>query len=736
MQPRADVSTARHLLSPGTPGSRDLTSVDDPSSHLALAPRLIAPPLIASRLSIPSSLVTLQDRALWVVQNSPEFLSLKIAAHRKPLIRKIRQNSTTSLESGTGTGKSTGLPILIAAAGCDTVLCVPRRAQCITIANRIAHLLGEDGPGHSVGYYTRFEKKWSKDTSIHVMTDGYLEVHSLVGKSLKRPDRPLVLILDEIHVGTMHQALVQGLWKQILDNPRQAPGYRLVLSTATLNQNETLNFFPNAKLFKLPGTPFPITELPVSGDPREMVTRAVCDRGWNVGVRCPGKREIEMLQEELEISLGDDAEILPFHADLTTEQLMRVYEMEGKRYVVLTTDNDGLTFPGLDYMIDLGLRRTQRSDGTFSSLITEAATQADYLQSKGRVGREKPGYFTCCLGTPFADRKPFPDTELKRISPDEAVLRVASLSGLKLRKIPVPGAPSALVYEEATHRLQEQGFLDDDEAATERGRAVGDLPIMPNMGQMLLAAEREGVLPHAVALCAMMQAHGICMRSTTVWQELCGDDCTSDLIAGLRLFQHGLKICLNHKPEDQFKLLDEAGIKVRRFGRARESFLDIMDRLQNRTRSGYPGEISRHYFQGLADIPAFEELEIKNNLAPKLARALLAGFPHGAFFRDRDGYQGLPPDRRRYLNALSVVPDHSNSRYVVGVPWTFDPNGDGNSREARHVILWATPIARDSVPDELLALESSMHDKSTRKVRETKRRGHPGTRGGNSGRRF
>jgi HrpA-like RNA helicase len=126
-----------------------------------------------------------------------------------------------------GTGKTTRVPPAVADAGRVVVL-QPRRVAARSVARRIADEQGWS-LGREVGWHVRFDRRFSADTRVLIVTEGML-THYL-------DEDPLLtdvstVILDEFHERSLHTdlglALVTEAWRARRD-------LRVIVMSATMD---------------------------------------------------------------------------------------------------------------------------------------------------------------------------------------------------------------------------------------------------------------------------------------------------------------------------------------------------------------------------------------------------------------------------------------------------------------------------------------------------------------------
>lgn len=87
--------------------------------------------------------------------------TLPIYRHYKEIVESIEENQVSIVSATTGSGKTTQIPKFILhhfqGDKPSVIVTQPRRVAAISLATRVAHELGENQVGHSVGYSVRFD---------------------------------------------------------------------------------------------------------------------------------------------------------------------------------------------------------------------------------------------------------------------------------------------------------------------------------------------------------------------------------------------------------------------------------------------------------------------------------------------------------------------------------------------------------------------------------------------------
>src|SRR6058998_4169845 len=101
-------------------------------------------------------------------------IPLPIDAHIDQIVEHVRRSRAAVVTAAPGAGKTTRVPPALMADG-PVILLQPRRVAARAIASRIALERGWT-LGREVGWQIRFERKFSSETQLLVVTEGVLTV--------------------------------------------------------------------------------------------------------------------------------------------------------------------------------------------------------------------------------------------------------------------------------------------------------------------------------------------------------------------------------------------------------------------------------------------------------------------------------------------------------------------------------------------------------------------------------
>jgi len=424
----------------------------------------------------------------------PELPDLPVRAVLDTITATVAEHRAAVLVAPPGTGKTTLVPLALAAAAPGRVLVAePRRLATRAAAARMAMLLAEP-VGETVGYAVRGETRRGARTRIEVVTSGLL-----LRRLAADPELPGVgcVLLDECHERHLDADLLLALLLDARDGLR--PDLRLLATSATVATGRLAELLGGAPVLTVPTRMFPVTTrhvVPVRGERTEAcVARAVrlaLDEGdGDVLAFLPGVPEIRRTAAALS---GVDARVLPLHGRLPAAEQDAALRpgattLPTDRRVVLATAvaESSLTVPGVRAVVDAGLARVPRMDHRrgLAGLVTVPVSAAVAEQRAGRAGREAAGrVYRCWPPGQQLPRYPEPEirtTDLTRLALDLACWGTPDGAGLRWWDPPPAGPLRA-----GQQVLRALGAVLADGAATDRGRRMAGLGLHPRLARALL----------------------------------------------------------------------------------------------------------------------------------------------------------------------------------------------------------------------------------------------------------
>jgi HrpA-like RNA helicase len=463
------------------------------------------------------------------------YLDLPVYKHKDLILEALKSSQAVVVESPTGSGKTTQLPVILHEAGYSErgIIGVtqPRRIAALSVSEYIARQMN-DSPQGLVGYKMRFEDKTGQNTKIKIMTDGILLQEMKLDPWLSRYS---LLVVDEAHERSLNIDFILGLLKRVLESRRD---FKVIISSATINAEVFSEYFGECPVVKIDALTYPVTliydpalpqtagrgeALPARGrrirgrEPRpprplpsgQTAVDALLDkvvsiterfisekRQGDILVFLSGEKMIKDCMNRLTLSpAGSYLYLLPLYGRLGKEEQERVFEAapRGKTKVVISTNiaETSVTIDGVTAVIDSGLSKLNHyNPRTFTSSLVEAPiSKASANQRKGRAGRTQEG--TCYrlyTRRDFENRGLFTTEEIYRTDLSEVILRMADLGLSNFEEfdfISPPGREGLIAAIETLNLLE---ALESDRSLSRIGKLMTEFPLAPRQSRIIVEA--------------------------------------------------------------------------------------------------------------------------------------------------------------------------------------------------------------------------------------------------------
>jgi ATP-dependent helicase HrpA len=437
---------------------------------------------------------------------------LPVYQQKDRILEALAEHQVIVVESPTGSGKTTQIPIILHEAGYSRHgligITQPRRIATLSVSDFIARQLGVKVSG-LVGYKMRFEDKTSDATAIKIMTDGILLQEMKLDPSLTRYG---VIMVDEAHERSLNIDFILGLLKRVLES---RPEFKVIVSSATINAEVFSEYFGECPIVKIETPMYPVTLVydPPTADGEQAdfraadeamqakieqtVSRLVMERrDGDILIFLPGEKAIKECMKRLAFGpVGGKLHIIPLYSRLGKDEQERVFEKAPlfKTKVVISTNiaETSVTIDGITSVIDSGLAKLNYyNPKTFtSSLIETPTSKASSNQRKGRAGRTKPGNcYRLYSRADFENRPLFTTEEIYRTDLTEVVLRMAELGIAEFERFEFISAPSKSGIAGAIDALSLLDALNPDRSLTKVGEMMCAFPLLPRHSRIIVEA--------------------------------------------------------------------------------------------------------------------------------------------------------------------------------------------------------------------------------------------------------
>ncbi|KAJ3802281.1 P-loop containing nucleoside triphosphate hydrolase protein [Lentinula aff. detonsa] len=462
----------------------------------------------------------------------------------------LESNQVVVVVGETGCGKTTQLPQFILdsliksnnGTSASILVTQPRRLSAIGVATRVSAERLDDG---SVAYAIRGKSNQSAKTKLLFCTTGVVLRRLSVGDRLEEVTH---IVVDEVHERSVDGDFLLLELKELL---KRKSRIKVILMSATINHEIFIRYFNGAPLLNIPGFTHPVTDKyledfvqeldyhPQSGgtytkgtdksriiDEKSLMSKglneksisvlrsitrsdtidyrliailvshivASCRKQGGILIFLPGVQEIRQCIDALLMSVKNDADILPLHANLSSADQMKVFVRTPKWKVIVATNvaETSITIDDILYVIDAGrVKEVQYdSEANISKLVQIWTTQAAARQRRGRAGRTQPG--TCYklyTRTQEENMEKHTVPEILRVPLENISLAVRVMrpeGDVKHYLSQAINPPKVSAMEAAWSTLQELGALDEQGKLTPLGHHISMLPIDLRLAKMLI----------------------------------------------------------------------------------------------------------------------------------------------------------------------------------------------------------------------------------------------------------
>ena len=480
------------------------------------------------------------------------FLDLPVYQHKDLILAALESSQVIVVESPTGSGKTTQLPVILYQAGYarNGIIGVtqPRRIAALSVSEFIARQMECPMPG-LVGYKMRFEDKTVRETKIKIMTDGILLQEMKLDPWLSKYN---CLVVDEAHERSLNIDFILGLLKRVLEARKE---FKVIVSSATINAAVFSEYFGSDEyvpeksgpgtfgpgrfgpdsfgrcpVVKIDAQAFPVTLIYdpplVSASPGSQIAAEAllskitditgrfisgkqADKQGNSGkqdktrpedgdilIFLPGEKMIKDCMAALAYSpAGKYLHLLPLYGRLGKEEQERIFDPppKGKTKTIISTNiaETSVTIDGITAVIDSGLSKLNHYNPyTFTSSLVEAPiSKASANQRKGRAGRTSEGScYRLYSRKDFEGRPLFTTEEIYRTDLSEVILRMADLGITSFEEFDFISPPNREGLIAAIETLNLLDALESDHTLSNIGKMMTEFPLPPRHSRIIVEA--------------------------------------------------------------------------------------------------------------------------------------------------------------------------------------------------------------------------------------------------------
>ena len=440
-----------------------------------------------------------------------KYTQLPVYEQKARILEGLERHQVIVVESPTGSGKTTQLPVILHEAGYTQTGMIgvtqPRRIAALSVSEFIANQL-KVSLGDAVGYKMRFEDHTSPETKIKIMTDGILLQELKLDPWLSKYS---VIMVDEAHERSLNIDFILGLLKRIL---QERHDFKVIISSATINTDMFSMYFNECPVIKIDAMTYPVTlifdppaitastetlaaETALLDKIAVIVGRILSEgRPGAILVFLPGERAIKNCIERLSHeSWFRKLYPLPLYGRLSKEEQERVFKSPpfGKKKIVIATNiaETSITINDIAAVIDSGLSKLNfYNPFTYTSSLDEApVSKASCNQRRGRAGRTQEGVcYRLYTRKDFETRVMYTTEEIYRTDLSEVVMRMAELGIYDFANFDFISPPGKKGIIGAVDTLNMLGALESDNSLSKIGQMMCLFPLSPRQSRMIVEA--------------------------------------------------------------------------------------------------------------------------------------------------------------------------------------------------------------------------------------------------------
>jgi ATP-dependent helicase HrpA len=431
-----------------------------------------------------------------------DYTQLPVYQHRQDILDALNTNQVIIVESPTGSGKTTQIPLILHEAGFgeDRIIGVtqPRRIATLSVSDFIKRQIKDESG--LVGYKMRFEDTTTPSTRIKVMTDGILLMELKADPLLTSYS---VMLIDEAHERSLNIDFILGLLKNII---KERPDFKVIISSATINTKIFSRFFDGAPVISINARIYPVKVhyRPLERENLENQVKAITSivkaeakkKSGDILVFMSGEFDITVTVAALIAADPENSlEIYPLFGRLSKEEQESVFNEtgKGKTKVVVATNiaETSVTIDGIATVIDCGIAKVNfynQKDFT-SSLVPLPISRSSCEQRKGRAGRTGPGQcYRLYSEEDYKGRGAYGTEEILRTDLSEVVMRMSDLGIYDYEHFPFITRPRDSAIKSAEETLRFIGAIDENRHLTSIGTLMSRFPLLPRHARVIVEA--------------------------------------------------------------------------------------------------------------------------------------------------------------------------------------------------------------------------------------------------------
>lgn len=326
-----------------------------------------------------------------------------ISPHLKVILEEVKKNTVISIVAPTGTGKSIGIPDILAENGYVCYVSVPTRTAAYSLCEYQKKIQKEKKSKIRIGFAAEGNINYDKNTDIVYATSGHIRRKMLSHFKNSKATNILfcnVLFVDESHIGSIDNRIILSLWRMAAKQGKKVPKLLIVSATPVemftdVNvKNYTVNVKSLGVEIKYNSANYEIGNKKLYTDTAKIALNIHNNENISKGhilIFAPGKSEIESIINEL----GNvNADVISAHGQLEADELNNIYKESKKRKIIVATNvaEMSLTIENIGFIVDtMTEKKSETSENGGMKLVVSYISKDSAVQRAGRTGRTIKG---------------------------------------------------------------------------------------------------------------------------------------------------------------------------------------------------------------------------------------------------------------------------------------------------------------------------------------------------------
>lgn len=414
---------------------------------------------------------------------------------KQQFVSTFNSNRVTLVISGTGTGKTVTVPMLIHNTTGKRVICSEPRIPNVTGACEGTMAVHNF---NNVGYKYATASQ-NQSASVLFVTDGMVAANPKMIQD--------ILVIDEVHEFNSNMELLLNYARlQLIENPN----FKLVLMSATVDSKveRIRSYFADYSIGQcnFEGRGFPIA---FEQSPKRNIFDSIyfhLANGLDTMVFVAGKGEGEELHRRLELEKMKHYEVLHLsgESDADTRRKITTKGSKPRLWIATNVAQAGITPANLGVVIMTGLKKIITCESGYEGLRTVDISQEDMTQQMGRCGRMFAGIAEWHGDVRVEDLEAETAAEILRI--DLAGFCLSLLTkGIDPLVAKFVNQPNIDSIKEALKTLKELGAINSINMVTSLGREMSQISLSPRLAKAVIVAKKHGVTASMVKLMSVVE---------------------------------------------------------------------------------------------------------------------------------------------------------------------------------------------------------------------------------------